>query len=209
MDHAPEIRGFRLGMTLDQFKARVENPSQPYPAIKIPAPDRFGVISLSDSLNLLSYGQTATDLGDIRVYELIFIDNRLAHIMLVYADQTKWNNLAEFKPKIIRSFNLPDMWKEDTALQHMDISPLLKERHYDVWDEEYLDCNGFRIMIGFTAKNVFSTSLGTSGEIDRPFIRMTDLASIKMAEIRKAKSEAEEKEKQHRQAEEQQEVFKP
>jgi hypothetical protein len=208
--HAPEIHGLHLGMTLDEFKTHVQNPNVSYPAINIPAPDKFGVISLSEGdYGLLNSSHSAADLAHIEINELVFIDNRLAHIMVKYVDETKWNSLAEFKPKIAQSFNLPDAWKKDTDLLHMEISPLIQRRHYNVWNDEYLDCNGFRIVIGFTAKNVFHTSYGTSGEIHRPFVRLTDLKAIQMVETRQVQRETEEKEKQRRQEEEQRGTFRP
>src|SRR5438067_1971897 len=119
LDHAPELRGFRLAMSQQNVLAR-------FPGVSIEKPDKFGLarlrLSLIDSSGVIK-GPVTRDksplqadisarpedgsafvvesvrfpaLKDVRRIEFRFIDGRLAFLLVAYDDSIKWDNIDDF-----------------------------------------------------------------------------------------------------------------
>ncbi len=99
---APELRGFRLGMTYDQVKARV-------PPIQFGRTDEFGVAKTSINP---SFGPQfdKTTFADVRTISLDFLDGKLVTLWIGYESTFKWQKLDEFVSGMSRSLNLPAVW---------------------------------------------------------------------------------------------------
>jgi hypothetical protein len=108
----PELYGFRLGMTLEQFKARV-------PQLAVRSADEFGATAVNiypeheDKIDKASF-------AGVRTISLEFLDGRVVMLWVGYAPDFKWNNLDEFTSNITRSLALPDAWQ--TKLRGRQIS---------------------------------------------------------------------------------------
>ena len=102
MPDAPELRGFHLGMTNDQVKARV-------PQIRFGRADEFGVSKTSISpffdprFDKLSF-------ADVRTVSLDFLDGKLVTLWIGYESTFKWKTLDEFVAGIGKSLNLTAKW---------------------------------------------------------------------------------------------------
>lgn len=97
-----ELRGFRLGMTLEQAKAQV-------PQIPRALADRFGVAKIS----INPYFDPSFDMtrfADVRTISLDFLDGRLISLWIGYESTFKWQTLDTFVAGISRSLNFPGEW---------------------------------------------------------------------------------------------------
>ena len=134
LDHAPELRGFRLGTTQQSVLAR-------FPGISIEKPDKFGLarlrLSMIDSSGVIT-GPATRDksplqadisarpedgsafvvesarfpaLKGVRRIEFRFIDGRLSLVSVAYDDSIKWDNIDDFVSTVSKSLNLPNEWR--------------------------------------------------------------------------------------------------
>ena len=97
-----ELRGFHLGMTNDQVKARV-------PQIHFGPADQFGVAKISINPGYdRSFDQAS--FADVRTISLDFLDARLVDLWIGYESTFKWQSLDEFVNGISKALNLPAAW---------------------------------------------------------------------------------------------------
>ena len=97
-----ELRGFRLGMTYDQVKARV-------PQIQFGRADQFGIAKTS----INPYFDPRIDkvsFADVRTISLDFLDGRLVTLWIGFESTFKWHSLDEFVAGMSKSLNLPAAW---------------------------------------------------------------------------------------------------
>jgi hypothetical protein len=99
---APELFGFRLGMTTDEVKARV-------PQVKFGRADEFEVLKTSINPHYDSSIDQASYAG-VRTISLDFLDGRLTSLWLGYDDTFKWQTADEFVAGISQSLHLPNAW---------------------------------------------------------------------------------------------------
>ena len=100
---APELFGFRLGMTTEQAKARV-------PQIKFGRVNAFGVSKTSINPDF----DPAIDklsLNGVRTVSLDFLDGQLTSLWFGYDSTFKWSNAPDFVAGISESLHLPDAWQ--------------------------------------------------------------------------------------------------
>ena len=97
-----ELRGFRLGMTLEQAKAQV-------PQIQLARADQFGVARISINPHFdPSFDRTR--FADVRTISLDFLDGRLISLWIGYESTFKWQTLDTFVAGISKSLNFPGEW---------------------------------------------------------------------------------------------------
>ena len=99
---APELMGFRLGMTTDQVKARV-------PQVIFAKADDVGVAKTSISPDFDPRIDKSTFAG-VRTVSLDFLDGRLTSLWLGFDGSFKWKTVPEFVKGISQSLRLPDAW---------------------------------------------------------------------------------------------------
>jgi hypothetical protein len=99
---APELFGFRLGMTKEQVKTLV-------PQIHFGKTDDFGL-----SKTTLNPGfdakMDATKFPDVRSISLELLDERLTSIWIGFEETYKIQDIIEFSTAISKSFRLPQAW---------------------------------------------------------------------------------------------------
>src|SRR5256885_9406418 len=108
---APELRGFRLGMTYDQVKARV-------PPIQFGRPDQFGVAKTSINPSFGPQFDKAS-FADVRTISLDFLDGKLVTLWIGYESTFKWQKLDEFVNGMSKSLNLPAAWPPKSGAQKL------------------------------------------------------------------------------------------
>ena len=99
---APELRGFHLGMTYDQVKARV-------PPIQFSVADQFGVAKTSINPSFGPQFDKASFV-EVRTISLDFLDAKLVTLWIGYESTFKWQKLDEFVNGMSKSLNLPAAW---------------------------------------------------------------------------------------------------
>jgi hypothetical protein len=102
LPNAGELRGFRLGMTYEQVKARV-------PQVQFGRADQFGVArtSINPSYDR-SFDQAS--FAEVRTISLDFLDGRLVDLWIGYENTFKWQTLDEFVNGMSMTLNLPAAW---------------------------------------------------------------------------------------------------
>ena len=108
---APELRGFRLGMTFDQVKAIV-------PQIKFGPPNEIGVTKTTiNPLYDARFDQVA--FADIRTISFDFLDGKLTTLWIGYESTFKWQTLDGFIRGISKSLNLSRSWSPKRGGQQL------------------------------------------------------------------------------------------
>ena len=106
VEQSPELRGFRLGMTADQVKARV-------PDIQI-RQGEFG----SSNASLSSVNFRNLDAGTYKgvndIY-FFFLDDRLMRLSVNY-QSVPWKNTGQFAAKVSETLKLPNVWRDDQGM---------------------------------------------------------------------------------------------
>ena len=100
---APELFGFRMGMTPAQVKARV-------PQVAFQRPNDFGVSKTSISPDFDPQIDKAS-LAGVRTVSLDFVDDRVTSLWFGYDGSFKWQTIPDFVKGISQSLHLPDAWK--------------------------------------------------------------------------------------------------
>ena len=102
LPQAAELSGFRMGMTMDQVKARV-------PQVVFGPTDDLGTSKTS----INSYFDSRIDksgFADVRTVSLDFLDGRVTSLWIGYDSSFKWPTVADFVKGISQSLSLPNAW---------------------------------------------------------------------------------------------------
>lgn len=108
---APELRGFHLGMTYDQVKARV-------PPIQFGPADEIGIAKTSINPNFDPRFDKSS-FADVRTISFDFLDGKLVTLWIGYDTSFKWQTLDDFVAGIGKSLNLPAAWSQKSGGQQM------------------------------------------------------------------------------------------
>jgi hypothetical protein len=99
LTEAPELHGFRLGMTIEQVKARL-------PKLELGPTDPFGLMKTSFSPEFDPL-MDKTAFQGVRTISLEFLDGRLTSLWIGYNRSFKWQALDEFVMGMSRALGLP------------------------------------------------------------------------------------------------------
>jgi hypothetical protein len=107
-----ELRGFRVGMTLEQVRARL-------PKLQVPPQDEFGFTSL----NIFPAHEPGIDKAafeGVRTISLDLLDNRVYSLWLGYDKSFKWQNTDEFAKGMAAALKLPEAWRTKFRTRVLD-----------------------------------------------------------------------------------------
>ena len=99
---APELFGFRMGMTKDEVKTRV-------PQVVFGRKKTFGLAKTSINPDFDPRINKSTFAG-VRTISLDLLDDKLTSLWLGYDSSFKWHTVPEFVEGISRSLHLPETW---------------------------------------------------------------------------------------------------
>jgi len=108
---APELLGFRLGMTKEQIKARI-------PQTKFGHPDPFGV----SKTTINPYFDETIDkskLADVRSISLDLLDDKLTSIWIGFDDTFKVHTAEEFVKLLSQSLQVDGTWSSKSRGQQL------------------------------------------------------------------------------------------
>jgi hypothetical protein len=100
---AAELHGFRLGMSMEEVKARV-------PPVVFGRIDPFGISKTSINPSFDSRFDQASFAG-VRTVSFTFLDGRLMELWIGYDATFKWQKFDEFVAGISKSLNVPSTWQ--------------------------------------------------------------------------------------------------
>jgi outer membrane protein len=164
---APEIGGFRLGMTKDQVRALA-------PILKLGPANEFGVehdeLKSADLENLPG----ARGFFDgVQGVSLEFTDGLLSFIRVFYPVTSKWESKDEFLTVMAPKFNLRGNWKPFYDWQNKDVRDAGDLRDLGI------ECSGFRLSVGIGVE-------GLGGD-QTPHYELDDLLAAQTVREREAK----------------------
>lgn len=102
LPESAELRGFRLGMTMEQVKARV-------PQVVFGPTDPLGM----SKTTINPYFDPRIDkagFADIRSVSLDFLDGRLVSLWIGYEETFKWTSVEDFVGGISKALSVPAEW---------------------------------------------------------------------------------------------------
>ena len=137
LPQAPELRGFRLGMTIEQVKSRI-------PQVQLPPSNEFGFTQTTVNPEFSAEIDRST-LQGVRTLSFDFLDGRSFSLALGYNSSFEWQSMDEFLPGITKALNLPNAWEAKS------------------WRGQELECKDFKItarMIG-GSPSIFITDTST------------------------------------------------
>jgi hypothetical protein len=105
LEQSPALRGFRLGMSLEQLKAR-------YPGVPVMEQQEKGHLTAG----LARGGFQGADAGTfegVNDIHLDFLDGRLASLTVHYNNLVKWRSVGEFASRVSELLKLPDAWRTE------------------------------------------------------------------------------------------------
>jgi hypothetical protein len=103
LEQPAELRGFRVGMTMEEVRARL-------PKAQFPRADEFGFASL----NIFPDYEAGIDkksFEGVRTVSLDFLDNRVTSVWIGYDKTFKWQTIDEFVQGITAALKLPNSWR--------------------------------------------------------------------------------------------------
>jgi hypothetical protein len=107
-----ELRGFRIGMPVEEVRARL-------PKAQFPRADEFGFASL----NIFPDYEAGIDkkaFEGVRTVSLDFLDNRVTGLWIGYDKTFKWQTIDEFVQGITAALKLPNSWRTKFRSQLLD-----------------------------------------------------------------------------------------
>lgn len=111
---AAELRGFRVGMTIEQVRARV-------PKIQLRPADEFGFTS-HNIFPDYEPGIDKASFEGVRTVSLDFLDGRVFSIWVGYDKSFKWQTLDEFVSGMAGALKLPNSWRSKLRTRLLDCS---------------------------------------------------------------------------------------
>ena len=100
---SPELRGFRVGMTLEEVRARL-------PKAQFPRADEFGFASMNVFPDY-EQGIDKKSFEGVRTVSLEFMDDRVTAVWVGYDKTFKWQTIDEFVAGITPALKLPNLWR--------------------------------------------------------------------------------------------------
>jgi len=106
INQAPELRGFRLGMTVEQVKSR-------FPFIRVIDSGEFAFYKSGQitSENL----KTIDSFRGIQGIGLIFLDDKIISVDVGYDSSIEWKNEEQFSTRVGEMLKLPNAWQRGTS----------------------------------------------------------------------------------------------
>lgn len=201
---SPELRGFRLGMSLSDIQKR-------FPGFPPVSANRFGLAKVelsnlyvrnvldrpvgNDMVSLVS-AAPFPELKELKHVELKLLDGRLTEITVYYPNDIKWESADEFARKTGEVLKVNGSW-----------SKVGKDNEYS--EVRSMQCGGvmegegFRISAGFRRPTLENPGL-EEGKL--PYVNLEDFWG---GEMKLFSRERESEEQTRRQEEERKQTFKP
>lgn len=206
LEQSPELRGFRLGMSMSDIQKR-------FPGFPAVSANQFGLATIEISSvyarsvldrqvddNVVSFVSASPfpELNELKHVELKLLDGRLIEIMVYYPNDIKWKSADEFVQKTSEALKLNGTWQK---IGDDDDYSEVRHLYCGKGLEDFTVSAGFRKL----------------EETKFPYVEMEDFSHGKL-EVYMRKSEIEEKtkrekseleEKTKREEEERKKTFKP
>jgi hypothetical protein len=101
---APELKGFQLGMTMEEAKLQA-------PLLVFPPADPLGNIKTTINPGFDPRAEKSK-FQDVRTISLDFLDGRLVALWIGYDANFRWSTVEAFVTGITKSLNLPNAWSD-------------------------------------------------------------------------------------------------
>lgn len=172
LEHAPDVRGFRLGTSLDTIRSR-------FPDLPDIIPNQLGLTRIVIENGPMREGaerqsppqsNTAVAFVDTSRYpefsgarrtRVDLVDNHVASIEAVYTDAAKWKSLEEFLKSVAEELKVKGVWKK-TGEDH------------EYMQARSIACNNFIVVAGFRVDPAdFVSDKSATQKV--PFLKLTNV----------------------------------
>jgi hypothetical protein len=114
---APELRGFRVRMTVEQVRARL-------PKLQVRPNDEFGVTSFNIFPDYES-GIDKTAFEGVRSISLEVLDGRVFSLWIGYDKSFKWQTVEDYTAGITTSLKLSNSWRSKFRTRLLDCNDFM------------------------------------------------------------------------------------
>jgi hypothetical protein len=184
--HSPELRGFRLGMTVEQVLARV-------PKLRAQLTETYTAMNNKDGWDYTEINSDDLPPDDREYFNqgrIDFVDGRLSYIEIGYTQVS--NNLKDFTYMIAKNFDLPHVWRTSQSMSGLKAVVGTRKERREPLESATLYCNGFRVstMIEFEF-------LGGSRELPywSPHVQIEDTVAAQLLVKRRKENDERERDK--------------
>jgi hypothetical protein len=191
VERAPELRGFRLRMSVEDVQKR-------FPGFTAPAADEFGLAkvtvrtgsSASGLSRMSGAGVVLLDparfpeLAETDSVKLDIVDGRVASIAVFYGGGIRWRSSDEFRSKVSEPLNLNGSW-ESTSWSRTVKS---------------MSCGGLLVYAGYKDND--------QGD-ERPYVEMVDTVTAVEPQMREYTRRKQNENRQKAEEEERRKEFRP
>lgn len=201
LEQSPELRGFRLGMSLSDIQNRFSG----FPSVSA---NQIGVATVEispdyiknalneprgdDVVSLVS-ASSFPELNELKHVHLKLLDGRLIEITVFYPNNIKWQSADEFVQKTSEALKLNGTWKR------------LSDSDYS--NSRLLQCGD--ILKGFFVKAGFQKPPIESPSSFAPKLPYVELQNFMQGEMEVSRRKRESEEKVRREEERRKEKFRP
>ncbi|MDQ3685824.1 MAG: hypothetical protein M3430_09510 [Acidobacteriota bacterium] len=131
INQAPELRGFRLGMTLEQTKGQ-------FPFVRVQVSNKFdfhkqGWVTADDLKENANF-------KGVEGLSLTFLDDKLIEIGVNYDNSIEWKSEEHFSTRVGEMLKLPNAW----------------QRSLNTGYARQLECDGFQVRTRVNQINLFN-----------------------------------------------------
>lgn len=130
INQAPELRGFRLGMTAEQVKAR-------FPFVRVSEHREFDFLKTANI-----YGENLKAMDGFKGIEglsMTFLDDRIINLNVNYDSSIQWKSEEQFSTRVGDMLRLPNAWQGSVNTVY----------------GRQLDCDGFQVRTRVNHINLF------------------------------------------------------
>ena len=131
----PPVRGFRLGMSLDEVRARFRQlEAQPPSEVRYDSAYGYLEAHLYAAEILTLYPQYKDDFKGIQSVRMNFLDGRMTYLAVEYDNTARWPDVDAILPGLTSSLGLPapSAWQVEKSLPEFG---------------KQLDCHGFKVVV--------------------------------------------------------------
>jgi hypothetical protein len=120
LEQSPALRGFRLGMSIQQLRERL-------PGIAVTEDTSGLTVARFTPLDFKTQPVGYEGVNDIN---FSFLDDRLVSLWVGYDNRVEWKSVGQFASRVSELLKLPDAWREDPGGVRSE-----------------MDCSGFKIAV--------------------------------------------------------------
>jgi hypothetical protein len=188
LTQAPELRGFRLGMSMEDAVARFRglevSPAneQGYTSLELEFQNEktFSILGDKDQIVRKDLGSFTINRSKVEGFDnvdrigLSFLDGRIFEIEIRYYQSVQWNSLDEFAATISKTLNLSGVWKPSSSYSRVNVIEAITKGRKAI-ESRTIECNAFRVSAFLEAR--YLGDYGAMSYYISPHVQIEDVVA--------------------------------